>query len=174
LFVVKDKLEYFGSLWHVNKTPYSITTALPKKRRNLLVFQHKTPRPACDARADFRIEFGAPFEFLLNAVSNDLGGSLVPPRGKNNLAVQFTMFLRRVDLRQYSINEFGEQPAHAPVGKARAAICGLAGFAVSCAHSSVVKNAAISMARKIFPTPSGNAISSLHGIVSVSCSPRSF
>jgi hypothetical protein len=100
-----------------------------------LVFQRKTPRPTVNFRADFRIEFGAAVESLLNAVSNVQGVLLCHPVARIIWRYSSRCSYAGVDFRQYSINEFGEQPAHAPVGIARAAICGLAGFAASYAHS---------------------------------------
>jgi len=110
----------------------------PKKRRNLLVFQRKTPRPTVNTRADFRIEFGAAVESLLNAVSNVQGVLLCHPVARIIWRYSSRCSYAGLDFRQYSINEFGEQPAHAPVGIARAAICGLAGFAASYAHSLAI------------------------------------
>jgi len=66
------------------------------------------------------------------------GRALVPPRGKNNGRHSSRCSYAGPDFRQYSINEFGEQLARAPVGIGGAAICGLAGFAASYAHGLAI------------------------------------
>jgi hypothetical protein len=148
-------LDIFGSLWHAIRRRIFSHITWPKKRRNLLVFQRKTPRPTVNTRADFRIEFGAAVESLLNAVSN-VQGALVPPRGKNNLAVQLSIFLRRRRLSPI----FDQRVRRATGARA----CG------NCLSRDLWAGGLC----RILRPQLGNSISPLRGIVSVSCCPRSF